>query len=322
MSQPNSKSAIDDVRANLERMGGQFKAVLPTQQHVDRFIRVVMTAVQGNLDLLEADRMSFYSSCMKCAQDGLMPDGKQAVLKIYKQNFGTHDKPDYKRVVQYEPMAEGLMMKLRNSGEIIGAPKVHVVHEQDEFTYELGDNERILHKPKIGARGKIIAAYSIVKLKSGDTSREVMGVDEIESVRQRSKQADSGPWKTDYGEMCRKTVFKRHYKRLPRSSDLDNVIRSDNEQNGLAEPIAPGTAVVAAGVASDGQAGQQAGGGVSEPVRRPAALEAVARAGGEPVPPVAVQTGQQGREPVTIDQGRQEGQQGQAEQKGPPDDII
>lgn len=311
----NTRSAIDDIRSTLERMGGQFKAVMPTQAHVDRFIRVVMTAVQGNPDLLEADRTSFYASCMKCAQDGMMPDGKQAVLKIYNQNIGTRDKPEWRKIVQYEPMAEGLMMKLRLSGEVIGAPKVHVVYAADEFTYELGDNERIIHKPALANRGAIVAAYSIVKLKSGDTSREVMGIEEIDAIAKRSKSVDkngdpTGPWKTDKGEMCRKTVFKRHYKRLPRSSDLDNIINEDNEQHGLAEPI-PGTAVAVA-TQDRPQAAEAA------PSRRPAALEAVARAGGTPMP--AMPATEQ-REPVTIE-GRATKTDAQAEAGNPPADII
>lgn len=310
----NTRSAIDDIRSTLEKMGGQFQAVLPTKAHVDRFIRVVMTAVQQTPDLLEADRTSFYASCMRCAQDGMMPDGKQAVLKIYNQKVGRGDAAEWRKIVQFEPMAEGLMMKLRLSGEIIGAPKVHVVHEADEFTYELGDSERIIHKPALSHRGKIIAAYSIVKLKSGDTSREVMGIEEIDSIMARSKSVDkegnpTGPWKTDKGEMCRKTVFKRHYKRLPRSSDLDNIINEDNEQHGLAEPI-PGTAVAVATPAAT-QASEAASS------RRPAALEAVARAGGTQMP--AMPATEQ-REPVTI-----EGQAAQAEQAEagkPPADII
>lgn len=310
MSSVPPRSAIDDIRSTLEKMGGQFQAVLPTKAHVDRFIRVVMTAVQQTPDLLEADRTSFYGACMKCAQDGMMPDGKQAVLKIYNTNIGTRDKPEWRKIVQFEPMAEGLMMKLRLSGEVIGAPKVHVVYAADEFTYELGDNERIIHKPALANRGAVVAAYSIVRLKSGDTSREVMGFEEIENIRKRSKQADSGPWKTDYGEMCRKTVFKRHYKRLPRSSDLDNIINEDNEQHGLAEAVA-GTGLVPATQVAP-QASEAA------PSRRPAALEAVARAGGTPMPAAKVP---EQREPVTIE-GQAKQEPGDSRPEPPPQDII
>jgi recombination protein RecT len=140
MSEANAKRPIDEVRDTLSKMGSQFKAVMPTQQHVDRYIRVVMTAVQQNMDLIaqETDRQSFYAACMKCAQDGLTPDGKEAVLKIYNTKVGN----GWVKTVAYEPMAEGLLKKLRLSGEVIGAPKVHVVYARDEFVYELGDNER------------------------------------------------------------------------------------------------------------------------------------------------------------------------------------
>lgn len=266
-----ARRPIDEVRHTLNQMGGQFKAVLPTQAHVDRFIRVVMTAVQANPDLIdpETDRQSFYAACMKSAQEGLLPDGKQAVLKIYNTNVGTKAAPKWKRLVAYEPMTDGMLMKLRNSGEVVGAPRVHVVYEKDHFEYLLGDEERITHRPPpLGQpRGKVIGAYSIVLLKSGETSREVMGVDEIENIRKRSKNADAGPWASDYGEMCRKTVFKRHCKRLPRSTDLDNMINADNEQNGLAEPVAASAPAQPA----EATPTQQKGG-----KRRPAALEHIA----------------------------------------------
>jgi len=302
MSEP--KQEINGIREMLEKMGGQFKSVLPTQQHVDRFIRVVMTAVQQTPKLVGADRNSFYAACMKCAQDGLMPDGKEAVLKIYSSKEGNAwvDK------VGYEPMVEGLLKKLRLSNEIIGAPKVHVVYERDHFDYQLGDDERIVHKPAIGDRGQVIAAYSIVKLKSGDTSREVMSRSEIDGIMNRSKSKDKdgnivGPWKSDYSEMCRKTVFKRHYKRLPRSSDLDNVINEDNDDNGAADIQRQQTPQLAAVPTPS----------IVTPTRRPAALAAVAEAGGTPAPAAAAEK----REPVVIDQ-----QQGQTGEGQPPQDII
>jgi recombination protein RecT len=296
------RNPLNDLRETLQKMGGQFKAVLPTQQHVDRFIRVVMTAVQQNPKLISAERASFYAACMKSAQDGLMPDGKEAVLKIYSSRDGNAwiDK------VGYEPMVEGLLKKLRLSGEVIGAPRVHVVRQGDDFDYQLGDDERIIHKPRIEASGEIVAAYSIVKLKSGDTSREVMSRAEIDGIMLRSKSKDKegnliGPWKTDFSEMCRKTVFKRHYKRLPRSSDLDNLINDDNDLNGATD--------IERVQARDVQPVS-----TQAPTQRPAALAAVAAAGGTPVPEAA----QKQRQPVTIDQQQDTG----AGSAGAPQDII
>ena len=66
-------------------------------------------------------------------------------------------------------------------------------------------------------------------LKSGEVSREVMSIDEIEAIRKRSRAANTGPWVTDYSEMARKTVARRHSKVLPMSTDLDDVIRRDDD---------------------------------------------------------------------------------------------
>jgi len=104
-----------------------------------------------------------------------------------------------------------------------------VVHEHDQFDYELGDDPHIKHVPARLDRGKIIAAYSIATLKSGEKSREVMWVDEIEDIRKLSRYPEGGPWAQHYGEMCKKTVAKRHSKVLPMSTDLDDLLRREDE---------------------------------------------------------------------------------------------
>lgn len=207
---------VDEVRGALEKMQPQFAAALPPQVDAKRFLRITMTAIQQNPDLLGAERRSLYGACMRSAQDGLLPDGREAALVIFSGK------------VQYMPMVEGLIKKVRNSGEIANI-SVQIVKEGDYFDYELGDSEKIVHKPALSSRGKTIGAYSIVTMKNGEKSREWMSVDEVEAVRKRSRSADKGPWKTDYDEMCRKTVFRRHYKRLPKSTDLDGAIKADDE---------------------------------------------------------------------------------------------
>lgn len=74
-------------------------------------------------------------------------------------------------------------------------------------------------------------------LKTAKKSREWMDIDAIEAIRQRSRASQSGPWVTDYDEMCRKTVFRRHAKRLPKSSDIDELLTHDNEASGMDEGV-------------------------------------------------------------------------------------
>lgn len=223
----NALTPMEQMRGTLTKMGAEFKAALPAQIPVERFVRTTITAVQMNPQLLECDRRSLLGSCMKAAQDGLLPDGREAALVIFR----TKDGPK----VQYMPMVGGLLKKMRNSGELasIGA---HVVYEHDAFDYELGDDERIVHKPHLGEdRGKPIAAYAIAKTKDSAIYREVMSLAEINKVRSASRAKDSGPWVDWWDEMARKTVIRRIAKRLPSSTDVDGVIEHDNEATGFAE---------------------------------------------------------------------------------------
>ena len=50
---------------------------------------------------------------------------------------------------------------------------------------------------------------------------------DIDKIRFRSKSKDKGPWITDYAEMCKKTVIRRHAKLVPLSVELDKAVMSD-----------------------------------------------------------------------------------------------
>lgn len=207
---------ITVVRQAIDKMAPQFKMALPAHVDVERFVRVTMTAVQNNAELMKADRNTLYSAAMKAAQDGLLPDGREGAIVTFAGK------------AQWMPMVAGIMKKVRNSGEV-STWSVHVVKDGDYFDYELGDEERIVHRPVMKNRGATIAVYSIVVMKDGERSREVMGIDEVEAIRARSRSGGSGPWKTDFDEMAKKTVIRRHSKRLPMSTDLDGAIHSDDD---------------------------------------------------------------------------------------------
>ena len=117
---------------------------------------------------------------------------------------------------------------MRNSGEVSSA-EAHVVYENDEFDYLLGDNPRIEHKPALSGRGEPVAAYAIIKLTNGEVLREIMSIEEIEWVRRVSKAPKGGPWDNWWGEMARKTVLRRCAKSAPTQSDLDELLKRDDQ---------------------------------------------------------------------------------------------
>lgn len=221
MNQVKQLAPIDALKKDIQLMSDQFGKALPSHIPAERFVRVIMTAVSQNPDVALANRQSFMSAAMKCAQDGLVPDGREAALVHYKMKSGEVS-------VSYQPMVSGIIKRARNSGEI-GNWSTQVVKTNDEFDFELGDNEFMRHKPALSKRGDVMGAYSIVTLKDGTKSREWMNIEEINAIRARSKSGDYGPWKSDFDEMCKKTVIKRHSKRLPMSTDLEEFLHQDDD---------------------------------------------------------------------------------------------
>jgi recombination protein RecT len=218
---------IDEVRNSLSLMGDQFKMVLPPHIPLERFVRVAITAVQNTPALLEADRKSLYGACMKSAQDGLIPDGKEAALVVFKGQ------------VQYMPMIAGILKKVRNSGELLSLTS-QVVYENDAFDYWVDqEGEHINHRPYLdGERGNVRLAYAIANTKEGGLYVEFMTEKQLQDVRSMSRAKDGGPWAGVFAdEMRRKTVVRRLSKRLPMSTDLEQVLQRDDDLYDVSKPI-------------------------------------------------------------------------------------
>lgn len=190
-----------------------FVQVLPSHIPFDKFIRTAMVAIQNNPDILQCDKGSIITACQKAAQDGLVLDGREAALV----KFGSD--------AQYMPMVAGIMKLVRNSGQL-SSLTAQIVYAKDEFSYNPAVDEAPNHNPDwFGTRGAAIGVYAVAKLKDGSTVVEIMGKDDIEAIRKRSRSASKGPWVTDWNEMARKTVLRRISKYLPKSTDRDDDAR-------------------------------------------------------------------------------------------------
>ncbi len=211
-------ATYDAVRKDLEASKNEIARVLPPHVPIERFVRVALTTCQLNPQLFETcERKSLMGSFMKCAQDGLIPDGREAAIVPFKGQ------------ATYLPMIAGVLKKLRNSGELLSI-SVHVVYQKDKFDYSLGDEEHIHHTPYLDDDpGAEKLAYAVVKTKDGGIYREVMTRKEIEKVRNVSRASNGPAWTQWWGEMAKKTVIKRLAKRLPSSADVDDFIQRDNE---------------------------------------------------------------------------------------------
>lgn len=248
--QRREPTEYDRLRFGLEKRADDFKMVLPGHITPEKFQRTVITAAQSNPDLLKADRGTLITACMKAAQDGLLPDGREAAIVT----FNTRKKDPGGQWIsvtqaQYMPMVYGLRKKILQSGEI-SALEVNVVYrreaEEGAFIYEGGTESMLRHRPMLDLTDEdltddnIVAAYSVATMKDGTKSFDVMRRSEINKVRQTSQTGalnkttrdgkpipPKGPWVDWFAEMAKKTVMRRHSKTLPMSGDILDVEATD-----------------------------------------------------------------------------------------------
>lgn len=246
------------LNKQLEERHESYRMALPSHIKPEDLQRTVVMAAQQNPKLLEADRRSLMLSCMKAAQDGLLPDGREAALvpfvtrkKDAQGRWNSHVE------AQYLPMVYGLRKKILQSDEI-ATMTVGVVYraeyESGRFLYEVGLEPPIRHKPDLELTaeqvedGAIVAAYSLVKFKDGSWSGEVMRRAEIDKIRELSQtgatkvqkgrdagkaRTPSGPWVDHFAEMAKKTVMRRHSKVLPMSGDIFRDVEGEEVERSI-----------------------------------------------------------------------------------------
>jgi len=230
-----ARSPYESLKRQLETSKGEFKPLLGSETNVDRFIRVVLNSVLATPDLLEADRRSLIASCMKAAQDGLLPDGREAVLNIYNTKVKKNGQEQWVKMVQYLPMVGGIV-KTFYSNPDVAMVDAAAVYQNDKFIFRRGDDPKLEHEPTMqDDAGPVVAAYLVVKMKNGEVKREVMPRRDIEKVRAASKSPDgaNSPWTKWYDQQAIKSVIKRGSKQMPKSDALEKVISSDNEALGF-----------------------------------------------------------------------------------------
>jgi len=190
---------------------------------------------------------------MKAAQDGLLPDGREAAIVPFKSRVKDPERGWVEvRLAQYLPMVFGLRKKILQSAEVTDLFAA-VVYRQEItggcFHYEEGSERTLRHRPIIDpdfapTDADIALAYSVATFADGTKSFEVMRRGELDRVREASQtgarfdhkgepREPKGPWRDWFPEMAKKTVIRRHSKSLPQSGDV--IVRDvESEDMGLA----------------------------------------------------------------------------------------
>lgn len=212
-----ARKPVDVALAQLDTkfVAGSLAKSLPEHISYDRFRACVQLAISQDSSLLSEDaRPSLILACMQAASDGLLLDKRQAALVCYRGREGT--------TVQYMPMVAGVLRLIRNSG-LVSTIGAWTVYDGDEFSYSLGLDPTLQHRPTLGDRGRAICHYAVAKLKDGSVQFLVYTEADI-AKRRTVSRSKTGPWQSWYEEMAQKTVLRGLCKMLPSSRDIDIVI--------------------------------------------------------------------------------------------------
>ena len=239
----HTPSVQDGATELVGAIADDITSSLPRNISLEKFRSVFVTAALHNPDILNCDPKTVQAALLKCAQDNLLPDGREAAIIPYNVTTKVDGRKITVLTAQYTPMIQGVRKRAKELG---GIPEIiaECVYENDTFDYSLGDEPFIQHKPaRLGSeRGSIIGAYAIFK---DDTNRvvhrDVMSRDDIEKARGVSKNREGDLWNKWYSEACKKTVVRRGAKGVPSIPDaLRLIVTRDDEHVDFALPALPG----------------------------------------------------------------------------------
>lgn len=223
-------------RLNSPEQRAELAKVLPKHLTADRMARTALTAMMRTPKLAECTQPSFFKCLMDLSQWGLEPDGRRAHLIPFENK--RQGVVECQLILDYK----GIVELCYRSG-LVDSIHADVVRRGDLFRFRAGYVEDhvpwFLRDPndRPESAGDIYAVYCIVRMKSGTAKHDVMSVDDVNAIRDKSQGwyafkkgfTKSTPWADYWNEMAKKTVFKRCAKWLPWSAEIGYAMDSDDE---------------------------------------------------------------------------------------------
>lgn len=214
---------LNNLRGMFDRAKGGLAAVLPKHLPAEKVIRLVLSAASRTPELLDCTPESVLLSSMQAAALGLEPNTPLGLAYLVPYNTKKKDgnREYWVKECQFIPGYRGLITLAIQSGDVRSV-QADVVYKDDLFEYERGLEPKLRHIPNLDGdqnEADIVAFYSVAVFTNGARTFDVMTKAQVDKIRKRSKAGDWGPWKTDYVEMGKKTVIRRHAKGLPLSPE-------------------------------------------------------------------------------------------------------
>ncbi len=241
---------LGNLKSLLEAQRGAIGRVIAKHVTPERLATMLLTAATKDPGILKCTQESIFRVAVTAAELGLDISGTLGHAYVVPFNNKVGDKwvSTATLIIGYR----GLAQLARNTGGVARI-EANVVCANDAFEFEQGTQFVLRFRPATGERGKAIGAYALVQFTDGTFQAEYMNRDDIEAVRSMAKSGNSPAWSKSWGEMARKTVFRRLAKWLPLSPERDaNLLKAmevddadyEHEEKRARREVEPGTDAV------------------------------------------------------------------------------
>lgn len=193
------------------------KNSLPPDVALDRFTAVTLAAFNHNPDLALADRQSLYNAVVKAAQEGLLPDGQDAVLNVYNTNVAPKGRPaKWVKKVQFQRMKMGVLKQFKKAGIDAYSCCVYSNEQVELWNDETGEHIRHKRLPFGKDKGEMVGSYAVAPLPNGKCKIATMDMEAIQRARSKSKSGDgeNAPWNLWFDQMAEKSALHRLRRRV------------------------------------------------------------------------------------------------------------
>lgn len=207
--EPNGGGIVAQVSDGLAKRIQTIEELLPRElkERADWFVKRALMTFSQTDSLRKCSATSFITAVVRGAEVGLPIDGKLG----YAVPYWNAKKGETE--AQFQPSYMGLILVAKRSGQIVNCYS-GMVFQNDDFRHGRNGDKCVLeHTWSFGSdRGEPLGAYAVVSLPGDTWTYELMSIEDLNAIRNRSKASGSGPWVTDPDEMMKKTVLRRALK--------------------------------------------------------------------------------------------------------------
>lgn len=225
-------NTMSDMHQLIASHRKQIESVMSGALTADRLYGLLQSAVSREPKLLQCTPESIVSCCMKCSTLGLEPSSVDGLGKAYILPYGNKNNASGRPEATFILGYKGMLDLARRSGELKSIT-VTAAFQGDGIELMMGeDGEPRLKDMPINldashAPENLRFVFLCAKFTNGGSHSEYMTKSEIDAVRSRSKAGSTGPWKSDYVAMAKKTIIRRSFPYLPIDTQAQKAAVAD-----------------------------------------------------------------------------------------------